>query len=267
MAGDSTPPPTLTDNEPHDLPPRTQVLTDPNGEAFLELSGCTAAYLFQKSNMTYDQCSRAERRSGNAACLQGGTAVFNSECAGRVEQIIQTPTADITPTGTWFCVMYLPDQQLTVTLVMKGSVEVRPVIDMEGRKLGEPSVISAGQSSAVITLKPGAEDFGQIAELRRPKPASEMPDWIKEKLAPWLDRIKKHADADGVTFNRDAFTSPQGLPIDCDCGHVEFGLLTREYRAECMKTQQALIEEYRRTGKVTGTCNSVAQGPNARPKG
>lgn len=267
MAGESAPLPLLTDNNPHDLVPRARVSTDANGEARLELAGCDIVYLFQLSKITYATCSKSESISGSVNCLEGGTAVYNSECAGRIEQIIQTPTAEIVPKGTWFCVTYVPERQLTVTWVMKGTVEVRPVMDMERRELGEPILISAGQSSAVITLRPGAEDFGQIAELRRAKPASEMPDWVKETLAPWLDRIKKHADADGVTFDRNAFSSKQGWPIDCDCGHVEAGILTKQYYDECLKTQLALIDQYRKTGVVSGACNPVAQGPNAKPKG
>lgn len=263
----------LTDDEWHDLLKQTQVNTDTNGEARLKLSGCMEVYLFQKSKMSSSPCSKSESAGTNANCLHGGTAVYNSDCATRVGQVIsepvnQTPNADITSTGTWFSVTYLPDQQLTIVVVLKGSVQVRPVLNAENRLLGEPVVVSEGHSNATILLRPGQEDFGQIANLRQPKSFAEMPESMKANLQPWLDRIAQHAKADGIAFDASVFTArQQGSPIDCDCNHVEAGLLTRQYYNECLKTQSALMDQYRKTGKVVGTCNSVAQGPNARPKG
>jgi hypothetical protein len=250
-----------------------QVSTDPNGEALLKLSGCAKVYVFQETSITYAACSKSESGT-NARCLSRGTAVFNSECAGRVKQVIQTPTQSLTPNGTWFSVTYLPDQQLTITVVMKGTVEIRPVINMEDRTLGDHVVVSEGQTYATVPEKAGQEDAGHLAELRRVRPASEMPDGLKDGLQPWLDRIKKHAEEDGVSFDQNAFivqqtslSSQQGRPVDCDCGHVDAGILTKQYYEVCLKRQLALIDEYRRTGKVTGTCDSIAQGPNAKPKG
>jgi hypothetical protein len=273
MAGENDPLRRLTDDEWHDLLKQTQVNTDPNGEARLKLSGCMTVYLFQTSKMSYSPCSKSESAGINANCLHGGTAVYNSDCATRIGEVIhepvnQTPTADITSTGTWFSVTYIPDQQLTIVVVLKGSVQVRPVVNAENRSLGEPVVVSEGQSNATILLRPGQEDFGQIASLRQPKPFSEMPELVKTNLQPWLDRIAKHAKEDGIAFDPAVFTArQQGSPIDCDCGNVGGGLLAKQYYNECKKTETALIVQYGRTGKVTGTCNSVAQGPNAKPKG
>jgi hypothetical protein len=53
--------------------------------------------------------------------------------------------------------------------------------------------------------------------------------------------------------------------VNCDCEHVDFGLLTTQYRNQCKKAEQALIDQFRQTGTVMDKCDSVAQGPNARP--
>jgi hypothetical protein len=267
MAGENAPLTLLTDDEPHDLTTGTKVNTDPQGEARLELAGCDTVYLFQLSKMSYAPCSKSDSISAGVSCLEGGTAVYNSECAGRIEQLIQTPTQNITPKGTWFSVTYFPDQQMTITLVMKGSVEVRPVISMENRTLGEPVVVSEGQTYATVPAKPGQEDFGHIADLREVRSAADLPAELKMQLSPWADRIQKHAKEDGVAFDKSVFSNQSGWPIDCDCGHVQAGLLTKQYYEACLKRQLELIDQYRRNGTVTGTCDGVAQGPDAKPKG
>lgn len=63
-------------------------------------------------------------------------------------------------------------------------------------------------------------------------------------------------------------TQPSGdcKRIDCDCDSVEFGLLTKQYRLECRKTETELIRLCKETGKVQGKCHSTASGPKAWPQ-
>jgi len=261
MAGDGEPLPLLNDDDLHTLLASTQVNTDDNGEARLKLSGCMTVYLFQTSKLTYAPCSKSESMGGSANCLKGGTAVYNSECAGRIEQMIQTPTAQVVPRGTWLTVTYLPDQQLTITVVFEGSAEVRPVTDIESRTLGEPITISEGQFSLTMPDQRANQQNYDPANLRQPKKLGEEPAQLNKYLKPWLDRIRKHAEEDKMPRQSYAFTAD----IDCDCEHVEFGLLTKEYRLQCIRAEAAAWARYYETGEL-GKCDSVAQGPNARPK-
>ena len=261
MAGATDPLPLLTDDEWHDLVSKTQVSTDNNGEARLKLSGCMTVYLFQTSRVTYAACSKSESTGGNSNCQSAGTAVYNSSCAGRIEQVIQTPTADIIPRGTWITVTYLPDQQLTITVVLKGSAEVRPVIDIENRKLGEPATINEGQFYLTVPDERRDQDDEQSSNLRQAKNVSDGPAMLNKYLKPWLDRIRTHAEEDQIERRSYAFTAD----IDCDCEHVDAGLLTREYRLQCIRAEAQAWRQFYETGEL-GKCDPVTKGPNARVK-
>jgi hypothetical protein len=256
MAGENDPLPMLTDDNWHDLLSQTQVSTDTNGEARLRLSGCMTVYLFQTSKMVYAPCSKSESAGANANCLKGGTAVYNSECAGRIEQLIQTPTADISPRGTWITVAFLEDKQLTITVVMKGSAEVRPVIDMGTRSLGEPTTINEGQYSMTTTDQQANRQDFEIAKLRQPKSLGEMPTELRTYLKPWMDRIQKHATQDELPRQSYAFTAD----IDCDCAQLEFGS-----RLPCVRGEAQMWKRFYETGDM-GKCDPETSGPNARPK-
>lgn len=55
--------------------------------------------------------------------------------------------------------------------------------------------------------------------------------------------------------------------IDCDCSNVNFGLLTREYRAECRRNESALRQSCEaNSGQIDAVCNSVTSGPGAWPR-
>ncbi|MFN2578492.1 MAG: hypothetical protein ABR607_12465 [Pyrinomonadaceae bacterium] len=259
MAGASDPLSLLTDNEWHDLVSKTQVSTDNDGEARLKLYGCMTVYLFQTSKMTYAPCSKSESTGGNSNCQSAGTAVYNSSCASRIEQVIQTPTANITPKGTWITVTYLPDQQLTIILVLKGSAEVRPVIDIESRKMGEPTTVGEGQFYLTVPDARRDQNDEQSFNLRQAKNVSEIPAMLNKYLQPWLGRIKQHAEEDKIERKSYAFTAD----IDCDCNHVDAGLLTREYRLQCIRAEAAAWRQFYETGEP-GKCDAVAAGPEAR---
>ena len=260
MAGDSAPLPLLNDDAPRPLTLGTQVSTDPNGEALLTLD-CMKVFLFQIGKMTYGNCSKSESTGGNAICQTGGTAVYNSACAGRIEQIIRTPTVQVAPRGTWIIVAYLPDQQLTVTCVLKGSAEVRPVTNIDKQSLGESALVSEGQFYLTVPDDKRDQNIEQSNYLRQPKNVSEAPGLIHKYLEPWLDRIQRHAKIDEIPRKSYAFTAD----INCDCEHVEAGLLTRDYRLQCIRAEAAAWARFYETGEL-GKCDAVAQGPNARLK-
>jgi hypothetical protein len=53
--------------------------------------------------------------------------------------------------------------------------------------------------------------------------------------------------------------------IDCDCNNVNFGLLTREFRAACRERENELKIHCELTGELLGSCNPAASGPDAWP--
>jgi hypothetical protein len=53
--------------------------------------------------------------------------------------------------------------------------------------------------------------------------------------------------------------------INCDCGNLDFGLLTGAYRQECRAAEASLKRACADTGVVTWTCHQTASGPNPWP--
>ena len=259
--------PSLSDDDWHKVESATRVRTDENGEGWLKIRGCMLIYLFQAGDLVTAPCSKAEYASGHTQCQLAGTAVYNNKCGPQAEQVVQTPTAEITPNGTWFSVTYIPQQQSTTVMVFDGSVSVKPVRNLETRALGEPITISAGQ--AFMTAPDERLTANKIE--RTVRPVSEY-QYVRAVVGPWINRIQERAKQDNVEGTQ-ALASPSPTQeitseadIDCDCKNVSAGLLTRAYQRECTQTEANLKKQFRETQKVTGVCNSVASGPNARPK-
>ncbi len=268
MAGFSDPLSALPDDKWHEILPATIVKTDENGEALLKMAGCATVYLFQLGRMIHSECSKSEKESGNANCLADGALVYDSTCANLLEQIIQTPTAQIKPTGTWFVVAYLPDRELTITVVLKGSVEVTAVTDTETGAHAEPAMVTEGQFYLTTTDKMAQEDAALGRAQRRLLNVSGSEEIVRSYLGPWLERIRKHAEEDKVPGNLAVFSkeiSGNADVIDCDCGNVGGGILALSYQKQCIARELMLRARFKEMQQLIGTCDSVASGPNARP--
>jgi hypothetical protein len=232
-------------------------------------------YVFQKSAMMTAPCSKSEYTSGNVNCQLAGTSVYNNSCESRVKQIIETPSAEITLEGTWVAVAYLPAHQLTVTMIFKGQASIRPVKSLKGRRLGEPILAREGQFwlSVPDDRRAAISDLPTAAEAGRPQGFDRLQPLLDALgMNEWRDRIWKRAAEDKL--NPPELTSPDETRreaeaaklIDCDCQHVEAGLIGGQNRSRCLRTEHALRQQYIRTGRVEGTCDAVASGPNARPR-
>lgn len=188
-------PPQLEDDSWHQLRNRDLVLTDAEGEAWLEIEKCMRVYLFQKSGLRLSNCEKASDTRGNPLCGVVGTMVFNKECKDKVK--IQTGSAEIELDGTWVAVTFLPREELSLIAVLKGTATVRPVTDLEEGTLGEPSEVP--ENSFYFT-RPGRE-AGSLEDLagRRAHPLDRLTPLVKRfNLMPWVDRINERAKDDGL---------------------------------------------------------------------
>jgi hypothetical protein len=270
---DKEPLPALTDNEWHDIQEGTRVRTDENGEGWLKLKDCMLVYVFQTSQMVTAPCSKAELASGHVNCQLAGTSVYNNSCEGLAKQMIQTPSAEIEPEGTWFSVTYLPEQQLTLTIVLKGRVTVRPITDPATHSLGEPAQVNAGQMWYTMPddkLNAARDNAGGE---RQVKTLAESQSIANSLLGIWADRILERAKQDEVPFPESPPASPSStatpktaVEIDCDCGNLKSGRLIEQLQARCRQVEANLKSQYQESGKVIGFCDPRVSGPNAKPK-
>jgi hypothetical protein len=184
-------------NNWHNLSADDWVTTDEDGEAWVDIDDCEIIYVFQSSGLIRAACPKSDYTGGNVTCSVEGTSAYNNACASEV--IIQTPSSELVLEGTWLSVTYLEDRQLTLVIVLQGQVQVRPVLDGESFKLGEPVEVSAGQ---LLYTAPDAvlERIGDLPP-REPLPLEQLKP-LAEALAlqPWLERVWERAKTDGHAF-------------------------------------------------------------------
>ena len=189
--------PQLKDDTWYDLSAGDLVTTDDSGEGWVKMSDCMLIYVFQDSGLIKAACPRSDYSGGNVTCAMAGTSVYNNSCASQI--IIQTLSAEVVLEGTWLSVTYLEEQQLTVIMVFEGQAEVRPVQHFDARTLAETVEVVEGHfwfSAPGVRADPVA---GLAA--REPHPFDRLPPLIEAlDLGPWLERIKKRAEADKVPF-------------------------------------------------------------------
>lgn len=197
--GGASPLPQLTDcgssSSWQNLPQDGWVTTDKNGEAWLKIMGCQTIYLFQNSELRKSACPKSS--AGNAVCSIAGTSAYNNQCSSEV--IIQTPSADLVLQGTWLSVTYLPERELTLVVVLEGKVQVRPVLDLESRKLGESIPVAEGEF-LYTAPDPALEQIGDVPP-RAPGPLDQLGPVIEALgIQPWMDRVWRRAEADRVSI-------------------------------------------------------------------
>lgn len=260
----------LTNNVWHDLHSGDRIATDANGEAEVKIENCMRVYVYQDSQFVRSACPKAVSRSGSAYCAAAGTSLFNNSCGSRL--IIQTDTAEIAVEGTYFSVTYLPSEQLTVVLVLKGKVTVRSTPPTQQEDFSEAVEVTEG--TFLISVAPdnaqSVSRLEQVVAVGRPVAIDRLESVATLlRLQPWLSKIAQQARADEIVVPLaalDRAESPIQSMIDCDCENISAGLLTGSYQQQCKDTETRLREELARTGNVAGKCDPVASGPKARPK-
>lgn len=203
FAGDSQPLPELTHNNYVSLSAGGMVTTSALGEAEVKIQNCLTMYVFQKGTLQRSTCRRSEAISGLAACSSGGMTGVLNNCTSQID--IQTPSSSTTTKGTWFSVIYLPEDQLSIVQVYDGEVNVRAVIDpgtdewaADSQQLAGPGLwfTAPGQEPPVINGIAGRQPLPIDAwQMLRPALIERYPD-----LDLWMDAAMRRAKAENLVF-------------------------------------------------------------------
>jgi uncharacterized repeat protein (TIGR01451 family) len=187
----------LEDNEWRNLRTGGWITTDRDGEGWVMFSDCMKIYVFQDSRLVKAACPKSAYEGGNVACSEEGTAGYNDQCAAQV--IIQTPGSQIVLEGTWLSVTYLPERQVTLTLVFEGQAKAQPVLDADTYSLG-PAIDVPAAHFWFSTPGTAADPIAGLAA-REPHPFEELLPLVEElDLWRWIGRITARADMDNIPY-------------------------------------------------------------------
>jgi len=212
FAGNTLPLTELTSNTPFVLPAGGLVSTSLSGEAEVVIDGCLTLFVFQDSSLEYSPCRRQDQQSGLAVCsIAGLTGVLN-QCSSQIE--IQTPSGFVRTSGTWFSVLYLPQEQISIVQVYEGEVEVQAIINPQIGTLTEGQAVPA---NSLWFTYPGAEkpeingiagrgvrDL-QVWEGMRPSIIQAYP-----RLDIWMEALRNRAEEQQLQIP-DYLTVPTGF--------------------------------------------------------
>lgn len=201
----------LRNSRPRPLSLGARVATNEHGQALLNLGECGSVFLFNDSGFVMSSCPKSEYgRSGTCASI--GTFAYNNSCTRKFRRT-ETPSSEIELLGTGFGVIYRPQENLSLVLVSKGAVRIRPVVQMKNRVLdGKPSEgVEVGAGFFYYTT-PGREpaDIGGVPQ-REARPFSELP-----KLTEAIDKkagTEEVRTGIGDIRNWGKFTFPPGTPL------------------------------------------------------
>lgn len=197
-------PPLLNNGSWKSLNTNDSVRTDQFGEAELELDGCNGkVWVFDNSTLSVWTCTKQAESDSEFWCTEEGTAGFNIDCAARF--VVDTPSALVTIQGTAFTVTYLPESQLTLVIVLRGVVEVAPVLNMDTLELGAPVPVESG---FFLYTMPGelSPEVGEVPA-REPRPLSELPIIVYDLgIRGWMDDITRWGDGEQIL--------PPGWPFE-----------------------------------------------------
>ena len=142
FAGKANPLPELTSDDLINLEAGGLVTTNTNGEAEVDIQGCLKLFIFQDTSLQRDTCRKADAASGLGVCGTAGMTGVVNNCTSQVN--IQTPSSSVNTNGTWFGVIYLQPDKLTIVQVYEGAVGVRAIIDPATGQLTNESELPAG---------------------------------------------------------------------------------------------------------------------------
>jgi hypothetical protein len=195
FAGPAQPLPELTSDGSIDLEAGGLVTTDINGEAELTIQNCLKIFIFQDTTLQRKTCRKSDAASGAAVCSTGGVTGVLNNCTSQVS--VQTPGSDVQTHGTWFAVIYLPEDHLSIIQVYQGEVNVRAVVDTLTGKTTSQQAIKEG---SLWFTSPGA-DAPVIAGIsgRDPQPM-EVWEALRSELInkyplldKWMNAVKNQA--------------------------------------------------------------------------
>lgn len=202
FAGSSLPLPELTNNLAVSLASGGMVTTNAQGEAEVVIQGCLKLFIFQNGSLQRSTCRRSDVISGLGVCSTGGMTGVLNNCTSKID--IQTPSSSTQTTGTWFTVIYLPEDQLSIVQVYEGEVTVSAVIDPAADQWTEGMPLSAGNlwftapgpDAPVINGVWGRQPQPMESwQTLRPGLIDKYPD-----LDQWMEAARIRAEVENLTF-------------------------------------------------------------------
>lgn len=202
FAGNSQPLPELTNNTALALGPGGLVTTDAQGEAEIIIQGCLKLFIFQDATLERSTCRESDAASGLGVCATAGMTGVLNQCLSKID--IQTPGSNTNTTGTWFAVIYLPEDRLSIIQVYEGSVDVRAVVNTASEQSTRTQTLDAG---SLWFTAPGAEP-PVIAGIsgREPQPmevwGALRPALIEKypNLDVWMESASQKASRENLAF-------------------------------------------------------------------
>ncbi len=202
FAGNRQPLPELQSGTPASLDPGGLVSTDLSGEAEVVIQGCLKIFVFQDTSLERNTCRKQDVQAGLGVCSTAGLTGVLNNCLSQVN--IQTPSGTVQTSGTWFTVLYLPADQLSIVQVYEGQVDVQAVVNERSGEQTGSSPLKAGNLwfSAPGIISP---DIAGIAG-RQPQPIevweAMRPELIQRYpyLDIWMQAVRDRAQSEGLFF-------------------------------------------------------------------
>lgn len=202
FAGPVQPLPELENNRPIGLPAGGLVSTGLGGEAEVVIQGCLKIFVFQDSSLERSTCRRQDVDSGLAVCSTAGLTGVVNNCLAQVD--IQTPSGTVQTNGTWFTVLYLPEDELSIVQVYEGEVGVSAIVNT---RTGDETSSQPLKEGSVWWTAPGrqAPDIAGISG-RQPQPLeiweAMRPELIERypQLDMWMEAARQRAEIEDLPF-------------------------------------------------------------------
>ncbi len=202
FAGQTQPLAEVLTNDLVDLQADSQVTTDKNGQAEIQIQGCLKLFLFQSAGLTRQTCRKEDSASGLGVCATAGLTGVLNDCLSSVD--IQTPGSTVQTNGTWFTVLYLPDEKLSMVQVYEGAVSLHGVVDPQTGSLTGNSRLPAGelwfsvpgQETPVLGGIEGRSPVQlEVWQAMRPELIAKHPEIDK-----WYESAQARAQAENLPF-------------------------------------------------------------------
>ena len=186
----------VNSDSPQPFPDGFLVNTDQSGQALLQglIDGeqCKI-FLFFTTKLQKKACPESSFTAGTASCVEEGSAVFEN-CHDR---LITTPSGAAQLLGTWASITYLPENQASVYVVLKGSIQIQPVTRMRGYQIANGTTVSAGEfyytaPDGVMLQNPNLSGRRAYSIDRLPSLLQIYPA-LNQYLQPIFDTSKKSA--------------------------------------------------------------------------
>ena len=209
FAGNKQPLSELTNDQAIGLGPGGLVITGTQGEAEVLIQGCLKLFVFQDVTLQRSACRREDAASGLAVCSAGGMTGVLNQCASQVD--IQTPSSTTKTSGTWFAVIYLPEDHLSIIQVYEGAVNVSGAINVSSGQWTRGARLEAGNlwftapgaDAPVINGVTGREAQPmEVWQALRPELIDKYPN-----LDNWMEAARQRAGAEDLAFPD--FLAPQ----------------------------------------------------------